>query len=37
MDEVLERIRAARDELALSDVFDDWIAGEMNQGRWDGM
>lgn len=33
MDEVIEGIRAAREQLALSDVFDDWLSGEVICGR----
>jgi hypothetical protein len=29
MDDVIEQIRAVRDQLALSDVFDDWLSGEV--------
>lgn len=27
MDEVIERIKAAKEQLSLADVFDDWISG----------
>ena len=27
MDEVIERIQAARENVAMADVFDDWITG----------
>ena len=29
MDDVIERIQAAREQLALADVFDDWLTGEV--------
>lgn len=29
MDDVIERIQAAREQLALADVFDDWVTGEV--------
>ena len=29
MDEIIERIQAVREELAMADVFDDLVAGEV--------
>jgi hypothetical protein len=28
MDEVIERIQAARENVAMADVFDDWVTGD---------
>jgi hypothetical protein len=35
MDDIVERIRDARDQLALSDVFDDWISGVVTCGTFE--
>lgn len=32
MDEVIERVKAAKEQLALADVFDDWLNGEIIVG-----
>lgn len=32
MDEVIERVRAAKEQLALANVFDDWLNGEIIVG-----
>lgn len=32
MDELIERIRAAREQIALADVFDDWLTTELIAG-----
>lgn len=28
MDQVIERIQAARENVAMADVFDDWLTGD---------
>ena len=32
MDEIIERIQAVREQLALADVFDDWITTVTHAG-----
>ncbi len=32
MDEVIERIQAAKEQLTMADVFDDWLTGEVTCG-----
>ncbi len=37
MDDIIERIQTVKEQLAMADVFDDWLTGEIICGGIDGM
>jgi hypothetical protein len=34
MDEIIERIQAAKDNVAMADAFDDWLIGDGIGSTW---